>query len=115
MHILEEFDRLPEDVHRWFMSETFVELGVFVPGAKPLRQAEHSIDSLPGVAETLGEIAGIVPAPIDDEPVAAVDRRPVAVADAVHPRYRHPAALGIEKTFGSMRKGCLSVSPASKT
>jgi hypothetical protein len=41
MHILEEFDKLPGDVHSWFISETFVELGDFVPGAKPLRQAEH--------------------------------------------------------------------------
>ncbi|TRZ84987.1 hypothetical protein D4R89_13005 [bacterium] len=71
MHILEEFDRLPGDVPSWFMSETFVELGDFVPGAKPLRQAEHGIDSLPVFAETLGEIAGVVPAPIDNEPPAA--------------------------------------------
>ena len=61
-----------------------------------LSEVEHGIDGLGCVHQSLGKIAGIVPAAVQDDALVAVRALLVGVTNHVDARNLHPAALHTE-------------------
>lgn len=64
---------------------------------QPFRQAKQSAHQFTRVLQTLGQISRVVPAAIDDDALVAVDRRPIAMANAMHAFNGHSASLGVKE------------------
>ena len=72
--------------------------GVFVVQA--LSQIEHRVGAFGGVGQTLGKVAGVVPAAIEENVPAQVARLPVAMTNPVNAGNSGAASLAEEKVDG---------------
>ena len=87
----------PVEAPASLFDQAAVQLRVGALGVQALRETEHRINDVAGVAHALRQIAGIVPAAVDDNPLVAMNRLPIAVAHAVYTGNRHAAALHIKE------------------
>src|SRR5207244_9269704 len=72
-----------------FFEHALAEFWILASRVQALCEAEQAINDLARIAQTLGQIPGIVPAAVDDDPLLAMNCGPVAVADSVHSGDRH--------------------------
>ena len=74
----------PVEAPLGFFKKAVQQFGIFVSGLHALRQTEHGVGRLGGVAERLRKVSGIVPAAIHHQLLVAVLEHPIAVAHVVH-------------------------------